>query len=87
MEITTEDIKKDIKNFENRITLAKAKLEMLPSGYLPYQEYKNREKQRRGLQADISHLENLTKYAHEGLTILQREEGTAKESQYGTQNE
>lgn len=65
--LTDADIRKDIRGFEQRIQAARDKLAELPVGYLPYQKNKKREKQRRDLQAEIEHVQNLIGYAREAL--------------------
>ncbi|MBL7180277.1 MAG: hypothetical protein ISS67_05980 [Desulfobacterales bacterium] len=67
IELTIKDILNDIEEFQERISAAQSKLNMLPAGYLPYPEYKKREKQRRDLQAKIEHVEKLIRIATEGL--------------------
>ena len=67
IQLTPEDIEQDIENFLTRIEQAKAKLANLPTGYFPYSEHKKREKQRRDLQTEIKHVENLIRIAQEGL--------------------
>lgn len=74
MDLTVEDIKNDILSFQERISVAQTKLNILPTGYLPRPEYKKLEKQRRDLQGEIFHIENLIKYAREGIVILESED-------------
>jgi len=71
--LTNDLILDDIAGFEQRIQIAREKLAVLPEGYLPYTEHKKREKQHRELQADISHIENLIKYAHEGIELHEQD--------------
>jgi hypothetical protein len=72
--ITITDVEKDIQRYQARMSTARSKLADLPTGYLPYQEYKKREKQRRELQADIKHLQQLMNYANEGVALRLQEE-------------
>ena len=65
--ITHEGILRDVLGFEKRIVEARQKLDELPAGMLPYQEHKKREEQRREHQAEIAHVQQLIKYAMEGL--------------------
>ena len=65
--LTDEDIREDIRGFEQRIQTAQEKLAELPAGHLPYQKYKKREKQRRDLQAEIEHVQKMMRYAREAL--------------------
>jgi len=74
--ITIEDIKQDIENFEKRISVTRRKLSMLHPGYLPYQEHKKRECKRRALKADVDHLELLIGYALEGIELHQQAQGS-----------
>lgn len=67
MEITTEDILKDIEGFQSRVSIAREKLAMLPTGFLPYPEHKRREKQKRKLQAEVVHVGKLISIARENL--------------------
>jgi hypothetical protein len=63
--LTDEDILQDIENFKKRIQDARGKLDMLPTGHLPYPEHKKREKQRRDLLAEIKHVQKMRGYAEE----------------------
>ena len=74
MDISVADIEQDIEEFQERISSAQTKLAGLAAGHLSYPEHQKRKKQYRELQTNISHYENLIKYAHEGIAILQREE-------------
>lgn len=69
MILTQADILRDIEQFQERIAAAQNKLAALPTGYLPYPEYKKREKQRQNLQAEIEHVRNLMRIAQEGIVI------------------
>jgi len=73
MDLSISDIKDDISEYQERIQTTRQKLIGLPEGYLPYPEHKKREKQRRELQADIKHLQQLMGYANEGV-VLRRQE-------------
>ena len=59
IELTTENILKDIEGYQSRISTARERLESLPAGRLAYPGHKKREKQRRDLQADITHVQGL----------------------------
>ena len=67
IELTTEDILKDIEGYRDRIAAAREKLAALPAGHLPYPQHKKREKQRRELQAEIEHVQKLIEYANEAI--------------------
>ena len=67
--LTTEMIARDIEKFNERIQIAKDQLARLPVGYLEFKKHKRREKQRRDLRADISHIETLKKYARKALRL------------------
>jgi len=69
MDLTIQDIRRDIQGFEERIANAKAELAELPEGYLEFKKHKAREKQRRGLQGELKHCEQLIVYAQEGILI------------------
>jgi hypothetical protein len=73
IDLTVHDIEQEMSKFHERISKAKTKLADLPTGYLPYQEYKKREKQRRGLQSDIKHLQQLMSYANESVALRRQE--------------
>jgi len=73
IDLTVHDIEQEIRKFQERISKAKTKLSGLPVGYLPYLEYKKREKQRRDLQADIKHLQQLMSYANESVALRRQE--------------
>jgi len=68
--LTTEEIEQDILNYQARITAARRKLQLLPAGYLPFQEHKKREKVRRDLVAECHHVKTLIKIANDGLQIM-----------------
>lgn len=68
-ELTSKDIQTYIMIYQQRLDQARAKLESLPGGYLPYPEFKKREKQRQSLQAEIEHVRNLMRLAQEGIAI------------------
>lgn len=67
LELTQADIAADIEQFRVRIDTARSKLDQLPTRYLPYQEYKRREKQKHDLQAEIEHVQKLICIAKEGI--------------------
>jgi hypothetical protein len=67
IELTNEMILDDIAEFQNRIKSAREILAELPTGYLTYPENKNREKQRRDLEAEIRHVQKMMGYAQEAL--------------------
>lgn len=71
MNLTIEDIKRDIAGFEDRIQKAQDQLHSLPEGYLPFKDHKAREKRRRDLQGEIQHATQLIAYAYEGIKIRQ----------------
>ena len=73
MNLTVEQIEKDIAGFEQRIQIAREKLGELPAGYLPYPEHKKRKKQRRDLQAEIEHVQKMIGYAKEALMEVPNE--------------
>lgn len=73
IDLTVHDIEQEMLKFQERISKAKTKLSGLPAGYLPYREYKKREKQRRGFQADINHAESLIEYALEGVELRKQD--------------
>lgn len=70
MDLTIADIKEDIAVYQEQIEKAEAELEALFLENLSY-DYKKREKLKRDLQAEISHIQKLIKYAHEGIAIRQ----------------
>ena len=72
MDLTISDIQNDIAGFQVRIQKAKAQLAGLPTGRLPYQDHKRREKVRRDLQAEVKHVQGLIGYAHEGIELRQK---------------
>jgi hypothetical protein len=57
--LTDSEILTDIEDFKKRIQAAEAKLDMLPDGYLPYQEHKKRAQQQRVLEDEIAHVKRL----------------------------
>ena len=65
MSLSISDIDADIQEFEARISSARDKLDMLPTGHLPYPDHKKREKQRRDLLAEIKHVQKMRGYAEE----------------------
>lgn len=65
--ITTEDIKKDIQKFQNRITIAREKLAALPERSSSYKERKKLQTQKRNLRNEIEHCKCLIAIAQEGL--------------------
>lgn len=67
MELSIKDIEQDISGYQDRIIAARVKLDMLPGGYLEFKEHKKREQQRRALQAEIQHVENLIRIANEAI--------------------
>ncbi|MBC8394273.1 MAG: hypothetical protein H8E17_17105 [Deltaproteobacteria bacterium] len=67
IELTTESILKDIEGYQTRISAAQNKLESLPAGRLPYPQHKRRQKQRRELEGEIQHVENLIRIANEAI--------------------
>lgn len=67
MELTMSEIKEDIRDFKDRISLANKKLAELPVGPLPLWEHKKREKQTRDLQDEIRHYEQIIRYAQQAL--------------------
>ena len=69
MNLTIDDIEADIEDFQGRIAEARSKLKALPSGRLPFEEYRTVKKQRQSLESDIKHLERLIGYASEGISI------------------
>jgi hypothetical protein len=73
MNLTIEDIQRNIAGFQERISKAQTELTALPKGYLPFKQHKRREKQRRDLQAEIKHVNILIGYAKEGISIRQKE--------------
>ena len=75
MTITVEQIEQDIAGYQARIQKAMDQLDRLPGGYLPYQDHKAREKQRRECEADIKHIKQLIRYAVEGIKLRRKERG------------
>jgi len=69
MNLTVEQIEKDIVGFQSRIAKAKNELAGLPEGYLQFKQHKRREKQRRDLQAEVTHVNILIGYAQEGIEL------------------
>ena len=67
LNLTRHDILKDIENFQKRIDAAKAKLDMIPNGYLQYNEHRKREVSKQSYLDEISHCRRLIKYAEEAL--------------------
>jgi hypothetical protein len=70
MQLTVQDIKEDISEFEKRIQAARQKLALLPVGHLPLKEHKKREQVRRDLVGKVHHIKTLIKFANEGIEIL-----------------
>ena len=66
-DLTVNEIREDITEFEDRIALAKLRLSELPAGRLPFKEHKKREKQRREYEAECSHCFQLIECANEGI--------------------
>ena len=73
MDISVDDIQKDIIEFKQRIEAARQQLAGLPSGHLSYPVHKKREKQRRDLQAEVRYYKQLVSYAREGVEIRLKE--------------
>ena len=73
MNLTVEQIEKDIAGFEAVISLTLEKLAALPKGYLPYPDHKKREKVRRACEDEVKHCQQLIVYACEGIAIRQTE--------------
>jgi len=69
MNLTIKDIRADIAGFQARIQTARQQIAGLPTGRLPYQEHKKREKIRRDCEATISHYKQLCVYAREGIEL------------------
>ncbi|MBU3948868.1 MAG: hypothetical protein KJ882_03395 [Proteobacteria bacterium] len=65
--VTPEMVEADIQAFEIRLQKAQDSLAELPEGYLPYPEYKKREKARHEHQEEISHVNCLIGLAREAL--------------------
>ncbi len=65
--LTNDDIRDDIKAFEERIEVARDKLAGLQEGTLLYRENKKREHARRILHNEILHVQNLIHIATEAL--------------------
>jgi len=80
MNLTISDIEKDISEFRDRIQTAQNELAALPTGRLPFKEYKKREKIRRDCKAEIKHVRQLIVYACEGIAIRQ---GNSNTKQHG----
>jgi len=73
MNLTVEQIETDIAGFQGRIAKVQAELAALPTGRLPYQQHRKREKIRRACEAEVKHCLQLIKYACEGISIRQGE--------------
>jgi len=71
LQLTNNDIREDIRGFEQRIQIAREKLAVLPEGYLPYLEHKKREKVRRACEDEVKHCQQLMVYAYKGIVIRQ----------------
>jgi len=69
MNLTIENIQRDIVAFQSRIAKAKAEIDELPSGRLPFKEHKKRERIRREGKAEIKHVRQLIRYAKEGIEL------------------
>jgi len=69
MNLTVEQIEKDIAGFRDRIQTAKAELDALPTGRLPFKEHKKRERISRECKAEIKHVRQLIGYAREGIEL------------------
>ena len=67
LKLTNEDIRKDIMGFEERIRKAQNKLDMIPNGYLQYNEHRKREAARQAYADEIAHVKRLIGYAREAL--------------------
>ena len=55
MDLIISDIEKDIAGYQERIAKARKQIDRLPTGRLPYQGHKRREKVKRESQAEIEH--------------------------------
>lgn len=69
MDITISDIEADIAGYKARIQAAQDQLAGLPTGRLPYQAHRKREKVRKDAQAEITHCKGLIAYAEEGIRL------------------
>lgn len=67
VELTASDIREDIRAFQARIQADRDKLAALPDGQMSYPIRKRIDKQRRALEDDVRHIEQLLIYAREGL--------------------
>lgn len=61
--LTDQEIKQDILEFQDRISIARQKLENLPEGFLPFQEHKKREQKRYDLESEIKHIQKIIEIA------------------------
>jgi len=73
MTITIESIRKDIEGYQERIAKAREQINLLPAEYLPYQDHRKKEKQRRDCVAEVRHCEQLILYALEGIETRRAE--------------
>ncbi len=73
MYITKKEIKADIKDVRKRLSTVRKKLKSLPTGYIPIEAHKKREKQRYRLLDEIENLKKILKIAQEGLKDYKQE--------------
>ena len=65
--LTDNDIREDIRGFEQRIQEARDKMAALPKGRLHLKDHRRREKIRRNCKNEIEHVKALIGYAEEAL--------------------
>lgn len=75
MDLTVDEIKEDIAEYEDRIHLARMNLGNLPEGRLNLKEHKLRQKRRNEYESEIKFCETLISYALEGIELRQQEVG------------
>jgi len=76
MNLTVEQIEKDIAGYKDSIQTVQNEIAALPTGHLLFKEHKKREKIRRDCKAEVKHCQKLIVYAREGIAIRLIEMGT-----------
>ena len=74
MNLTIEDIRRHISEYQARIQIAEQQIDLLPSGFLPYQQHRKRQAKESEAELEIVHCETLIRYALEGISIRQEGE-------------
>ena len=69
MNLTVEQIEKNIAGYKAKILTAQTALAALSTGHLSFKEHKKREKIRRNCKAEVKHCKQLIGYAREGIEL------------------